>query len=643
MHKKENISYIITLLFTLTALIFMVVHNFSSFYANAVSNMDEIGASSLAEEREYLEAYLTKGMDVLQVTAITIEYMMQHDAASEDIEAFLVEESERYMADIDANFTGIYGLFNGDYIDGIGWVPDDDYVPREREWYIAAKEAQGKPTVVSPYLDAQTNTIMISVSQMLYDNDSVISFDIVLNQIQVITQDINMNGIGYGFIIDREGLVVAHSDESERGKDYGDDVEMRKLLDNIYEKQGKNFRTKINGEDCTVFVDTVMNEWYVTMIISNTKLYHDIRNILIQNSIVCVIVFALIASFCTAAFRKIGLHMRKVEESQQALEKMNEKMVSTIAKTIDARDRYTNGHSKRVAKYALELAKRMGKTETEQRDICYAALLHDVGKIHIPDAIINKPSRLSDEEFAHIKLHPISGYYILKDIDEIALIAQGAKWHHERYDGNGYPNGLAGKNIPEVARIIGVADAYDAMTSNRIYRKIMPQEKVRAEIERGKGTQFDPEIADIMLRMIDEDSKYQMKQKSETVKKILIVDDDPMTLDLVELILHDDPEYIIYKATSGEKALRILSDVSMDLVLLDIQIPEMDGFKICEEIRKTSDIPIVFMTADKNFETIDKAAQMGIKDYLVKPVMSLALLEMIRSILLDEDDYEIIE
>lgn len=643
MHKKENISYITTLLFTLTALIFMVVHNFSSFYANAVSNMDEIGASSLAEEREYLEAYLTKGLDVLQVTAITIEYMMQHGAASEEIEAFLVEESERYIADIDANFTGIYGLFNGDYIDGIGWVPDENYVPREREWYIAAKEAQGKPTVVSPYLDAQTNTIMISVSQMLYDNDSVISLDIVLNQIQVITQDINMNGIGYGFIIDREGLVVAHSDESERGKDYGDDVEMSKLLDSIYEKQGKNFCTKINGEDCTVFVDTVMNEWYVTMIISNTKLYHDIRNILIQNSILCIIVFALIASFCTAAFRKIGLHMRKVEESQQVLEKMNEKMVSTIAKTIDARDRYTNGHSKRVAKYALELAKRMGKTEAEQREICYAALLHDVGKIHIPDAIINKPSRLSDEEFAYIKLHPISGYYILKDIDEIALIAQGAKWHHERYDGNGYPNGLAGKNIPEVARIIGVADAYDAMTSNRIYRKIMPQEKVREEIERGKGTQFDPEIADIMLRMIDEDSKYQMKQKSETAKKILVVDDDPMTLDLIEVILHDDPEYIIYKATSGEKALRILSEVSMDLVLLDIQMPEMDGFKICEEIRRTYDIPIIFMTADKNLDTIERAAQMGIKDYLVKPVMSLALLEMIRSILLDEDDYEIIE
>ena len=640
MRKKENISYIVTLLFTLTALIFMVVYNFSSFYSNAVSNMDEIGASSLAKEREYLEGYLTKGLDVLQVTAITIEYMMRHNASSDEIEAFLVEESERYMADIDANFTGIYGLFNGDYIDGIGWVPEEDYVPREREWYIAAKEAQGKPTIVSPYLDAQTNTIMISISQMLYDNDSVISFDIVLNQIQVITQDINMNGIGYGFIIDKEGLVVAHSDESEKGKNYEDDSEMKKLLDRVYEEHGKSFHMEINGEDCTVFVDTVMNDWYVTMIISNTKLYHDIRNILVQNTILCVIVFVLVASFCTAAFRKIGLHMKKVEESQQALEKMNEKIVATIAKTIDARDRYTNGHSQRVAKYALELAKRMGKTEGEQREICYAALLHDVGKIHIPDAIINKPSRLSDEEFAHIKLHPLSGYYILRDIDEIALIAQGAKWHHERFDGNGYPNGLAGKNIPEVARIIGVADAYDAMTSNRIYRKIMPQEKVREEIEKGKGTQFDPEIADIMLRMIDEDSEYKMKQKSETVRRLLIVDDDPMSLDLVEFILQDNPEYIIYKTLSGEKALQILNETQMDLILLDIQMPEMDGFEVCEEIRKTSDIPIVFMTANKDYGTIEKAAQMGIKDYLIKPIMSLALLEIIRSVLQDEDDYE---
>lgn len=633
MHKKENISYIATLLFTLTALTSMVIYNISSFYSNAVSNMDKMCESSLAKEKEYLEEYLAKGLDVLQVTVITIEYMMQNGASSSEIEAFLVEQSERYMADIDENFTGIYGLVNGDYIDGIGWVPEEDYVPKEREWYIAAKKASGKPTIVSPYLDAQTNTIMISVSQMLYDNDSVISIDIVLNQIQIITQDINIDGMGYGFIIDREGLVVAHSDESEKGKNYVKDAEMKKLLGKIYNEKEKKFRTKIYDEECTVFVDTVMDDWFVTMIISNSKLYHDIRTILTYNIILCVVVFALTSFFCTVAFRKIRMHIKKVEESQRKLENMNEKMVTTIARTIDARDRYTNGHSQRVAKYAMELARRMGKTENEQKEIYYAALLHDVGKIHVPDAIIHKPSKLSEEEFAHIRLHPISGYYILKDIDEMDMIARGSRWHHERYDGSGYPNGLAGEGIPEVARIIGVADAYDAMTSNRSYRQIMPQEKVREEIENGKGTQFDPQIADIMLEMIDEDVLYQMKQKCDTTKNILIADGDSQATDIIEHILQNETEYIVHKSSSGKEALQILMKTPVELVLLDIRLPDTDGFELCREIQKTWQIPIVFMIEDKNFDTIERAAAMGIKDYLSKPVTPLTLLEVIRSIL----------
>lgn len=633
MHKKENISYIATLLFTLTALTSMVIYNFSSFYSNAVSNMDKMCESSLAKEKEYLEEYLAKGLDVLQVTVITIEYMMQNGASSSEIEAFLVEQSERYMADIDENFTGIYGLVNGDYIDGIGWVPEEDYVPKEREWYIAAKKASGKPTIVSPYLDAQTNTIMISVSQMLYDNDSVISIDIVLNQIQIITQDINIDGMGYGFIIDREGLVVAHSDESEKGKNYVKDAEMKKLISKIYNEKEKKFRTKIYDEECTVFVDTVMDDWFVTMIISNSKLYHDIRTILTYNIILCVVVFALTSFFCTVAFRKIRMHIKKVEESQRKLENMNEKMVTTIARTIDARDRYTNGHSQRVAKYAMELARRMGKTENEQKEIYYAALLHDVGKIHVPDAIIHKPSKLSEEEFAHIRLHPISGYYILKDIDEMDMIARGSRWHHERYDGNGYPNGLAGDGIPEVARIIGVADAYDAMTSNRSYRQIMPQERVREEIENGKGTQFDPQIADIMLEMIDEDVLYQMKQKCDTTKNILIADGDSQATDIIEHILQNETEYIVHKSSSGKEALQILMKTPVEMVLLDIRLPDTDGFELCREIQKTWHIPIVFMIEDKNFDTIERAAAMGIKDYLSKPVTPLTLLEVIRSIL----------
>ena len=140
-------------------------------------------------------------------------------------------------------------------------------------------------------------------------------------------------------------------------------------------------------------------------------------------------------------------------------------------------------------------------------------LLHDIGKIGIPDRIINKDSKLTDEEFMAIRQHPAIGSDILKTIEQMPEIAVGARWHHERYDGRGYPDGLRGEMIPEPARIIGVADAYDAMTSKRSYRDVLPQEVVRGEIERGKGTQFDPYFADVMLQMIDEDIRYTMREK----------------------------------------------------------------------------------------------------------------------------------
>ena len=154
----------------------------------------------------------------------------------------------------------------------------------------------------------------------------------------------------------------------------------------------------------------------------------------------------------------------------------------------------------------------MGKNDTEVNDIFYAAMLHDVGKIGIPGEIINKPGRLTDEEFDIIKSHTVKGAKILESISEMPGLSVGARWHHERYDGKGYPNGLKGEDIPETARIICVADCYDAMSSNRSYRKALPQEIVRSEIEKGKGTQFDPAIADIMLKMIDEDADYKMRE-----------------------------------------------------------------------------------------------------------------------------------
>ncbi len=191
-------------------------------------------------------------------------------------------------------------------------------------------------------------------------------------------------------------------------------------------------------------------------------------------------------------------------------------MVLALAKTIDAKDKYTHGHSERVAEYSRCLARVDGASEEEQEEIYTMGLLHDIGKVGIPEAIINKPARLTDEEYKVIQSHTVIGSDILHLIKAAPDLFQGARYHHERYDGKGYPDGLVGDAIPKTARIIAVADAYDAMTSNRSYRGILPQTTVRKEIEKGSGSQFDPRYASIMLRLIDEDTAYRMCETGMT-------------------------------------------------------------------------------------------------------------------------------
>lgn len=210
--------------------------------------------------------------------------------------------------------------------------------------------------------------------------------------------------------------------------------------------------------------------------------------------------------------REVERQTQKAEARRRKVERISLQAMKTLAATIDAKDKYTNGHSNRVAEYSKMIAEHVGKDEKEQEDIYYMGLLHDVGKIGVPDEIINKTSRLTDEEYDVIKTHPVIGSEILKNISELPNIGIGARWHHERFDGKGYPDSLAGTDIPEFARIIGVADAYDAMTSKRSYRDVLPQDVVRGEIEKGKGTQFDPYFADVMLEIIDADVNYKLRE-----------------------------------------------------------------------------------------------------------------------------------
>jgi len=169
--------------------------------------------------------------------------------------------------------------------------------------------------------------------------------------------------------------------------------------------------------------------------------------------------------------------------------------VRALTATVDAKDPYTRGHSDRVAHLArqLALAAKLGEEEAER--VFLAGVVHDVGKIGVPEAILRKPGKLSDEEFDHIKAHPVTGFNILKDIPQMADLLPGVLHHHERWDGKGYPRGLAGEEIPLMARLLALPDSFDAMSSNRAYRPALPREKVLEEIRNCAGTQFDPKLA----------------------------------------------------------------------------------------------------------------------------------------------------
>lgn len=320
---------------------------------------------------------------------------------------------------------------------------------------------------------------------------------------------------------------------------------------------------------------------------------------------------------------------KELRKQEKAVKKLFVQTVTALSEAVEAKDRYTNGHSKRVAEYARMLAVRMGKNIEEQEEIYQAGLLHDVGKIRIPEEIINKVGKLTEEEFATIKIHPVTGFQILRGISNNSLIAIAAKYHHERYDGKGYPNGLSGEKIPEVARILGVADSYDAMTSNRSYRKALPQEVVRGEIEKGKGTQFDPYIAELMLQLIDEDKEYRMQQNDSMQRRVLVVDDEPMNHKLIGHMMKDEPMFEIVSANSGAEALELMEREAFDLILLDVKMPEMDGVETLRRIREKYKTPVVFMTGDKNFDLPMENSKLAYDDYITKPVMPIVMKEII--------------
>lgn len=216
-----------------------------------------------------------------------------------------------------------------------------------------------------------------------------------------------------------------------------------------------------------------------------------------------VVLIALWTMFFVG-FLVTKFNLKNYKEKQKNNIKIILQSMNTFISFIDAKDPYTRGHSKRVAMYAAEIAKRQGLSTDEIQNIYYAGLLHDSGKISVPDAVLNKPGKLTTEERKLIQNHTVAGGKMLRQLSSIRGIRETALYHHERFDGKGYPEGLAGNQIPLYARIVGVADSYDAMSSNRVYRRHLNKDEIIEEIQKGSGTQFDPDIVKLMVDMIND-------------------------------------------------------------------------------------------------------------------------------------------
>ncbi len=258
--------------------------------------------------------------------------------------------------------------------------------------------------------------------------------------------------------------------------------------------------------------------FYFSLIILILRFIRLGRNILHHNLMVLPGIFMSVVALVSVIliYQSNEQIIKTQKKYHKNLEEFTKSIIGAFTNCIDGKDAYTNGHSYRVALYTTMLANKMGVTDQATLDKYYnIGLLHDIGKISIPDAILTKPGKLTSEEFNVIKSHAQEGYKILKDVKIQEDIAAGAHHHHERYDGTGYPDGLMGKDIPLVARIIAVADAFDAMSSTRSYRKKLPLDYIAKEIETYAGTQFDPEVANAFLSLYEEGAFDNLREEEE--------------------------------------------------------------------------------------------------------------------------------
>ena len=321
--RRNNLF--IPLLIILCLMVAMVLYTSRVINKVSVANIQEVGEDKISGVTAQLENYLDTTKSLLWVTADTVDHMVRNGGNTEQILRYIVEETQRQKEKFNENFTGIYGYIMGEYLDGLNWEPPEGYDPVQRGWYADAVEARGETTIVSPYVDAQTGDVVITICRQLSNPADVLAVDVMMNDIQDTVSELQIKGKGFGFIVNKDGMIIAHPDESRKGA-YLTETEDRQLfMEKVLATRNGNFEMEIDGKQRTIFVSDIQDQWYVIISVSNEELYAEHWQQLTVNVLICSIIFILIALFYYLGHKNEQNFSRrmeemKIEEQRQAYE-----------------------------------------------------------------------------------------------------------------------------------------------------------------------------------------------------------------------------------------------------------------------------------------------------------------------------------
>ncbi len=429
-HGRKKNNMVIPLILVFVFVTVMLVYTSKLIYSVAVLNSKAVIEDRLKNTSSMVENHLNTAENVLQITADSVHHMLISGSTPARIQEFLVEETKNVTEQFGENYHGLYGYIMSKYMDGLNWQPPADYDPKSRDWYVVASENDGELAIVPPYIDAQTGSLIISVCRMLPDRQNILSLDVKLDGIQDMMKELTINGKGYGFIMDENGLFVAHTDKSKKGTFVADTNNGEELLRTVKNKGSGSFTLDYEGEKSKVFVNGIMNNWYVVMVVGDNELYQDVRSQLVVNAIICTAVFVMIVLFYYVGHRNELNYAKSIEAMKFKEQKATyERKVLELEK--DAADQANKAKSNFLANMSHEIRTPMnaiiGMDEMilrESKDTKirkYATDIQSAGKTLL--SIINDILDLSKIESGKMELVPVEYDFasVLNDVVNMTM------------------------------------------------------------------------------------------------------------------------------------------------------------------------------------------------------------------------------